>query len=258
MTETVRRRFESKAVLVTGGSTGIGLAAAQAFAAEGGRVMIAARRTEVGEAAVASIRKAGGEARFVATDMRDPQSVRTMVAATVDAFGGLDVAFNNAGITGDTSTAIGDADEALFEEVMAVNVRGVWHATKHEFRAMEQRGGGAIVICGSTAAIRGGAGRASAYYTSKHALMGLVKQAALDGATRNIRVNAVLPGMVMTDLVARGFETDQEKFKLLFSRIPMGRAGKPEEVARAVLFLASDDSSYITGVGLSVDGGTVI
>ena len=258
MTEIARRRFENKVVLVTGGSTGIGLAAAQAFAAEGARVMIAARRSNVGEAAVASINKAGGEARFVATDMRDPQSVRNMVAATVDAFGGHDVAFNNAGITGNTSTAIGDADEALFEEVMAVNVSGVWHATKHEFRAMEQRGGGAIVICGSAAAIRGGAGRASAYYTSKHALMGLVKQAALDGATRNIRVNAVLPGMVMTDLVATGFATDPEKFKLLFSRIPMGRAGKPEEVAKAVLFLACDDSSYITGVGLSVDGGTVI
>ena len=258
MSEPTRQRFQNKVVLVTGGSAGIGLATAQAFAAEGARVMIAARRADVGAAAAAAIRKSGGEARFVATDMRDAASIRAMVEATVAAYGGLDVAFNNAGITGDTATPIFDANEETFDEVIAVNVRGVWLATKHEFKAMLRRGGGAIVICGSAAGIRGGAGRASAYYTSKHALMGLLKQAALDGATRNIRVNAVLPGMVMTDLVARGFAENEAKFKQLFSRIPMGRAGKPEEVAKAVLFLASDDSSFITGVGLPVDGGTVI
>jgi NAD(P)-dependent dehydrogenase (short-subunit alcohol dehydrogenase family) len=220
--------------------------------------MIAARRRDVGEAAVAEINAAGGEARFVPTDMADPQSVRTMVAATIDAFGAIDVAFNNAGITGNTSTAIFDASEEEFDEVMSVNVRGVWHATKYEFREMMARGGGAIVNCGSTAAIRGGAGRASAYYTSKHAIMGLTKQAAIDGATRNIRVNAILPGLVMTDIVAKGFAHDQAKLQLLSSRIPMQRPGTADEIAKAVLFLASDDASYVTGIGLSVDGGTTI
>ena len=142
--------------------------------------------------------------------------------------------------------------------MMNVNVRGVWYATKYAFAAMEERGGGAIVMCGSTAAIRGGAGRASAYYTSKHAVMGLTKQVAIDGATRNIRCNAVLPGLVMTDIIDKSFGNDPSKLELLKSMIPMKRPGRVEEIAQAVLFLASDDASYITGVGLSVDGGTTI
>lgn len=258
MAADARRRFEGKVALVTGGSAGIGLATAKAFAREGASVMIAARGRAAGEAAVAAIVAAKGVARFVAADMSKPQSVKDMVTATVDAFGRLDIAFNNAGITGNTSTPIADADETEFDEVLSVNTRGVWYATKYEFREMVKRGGGAIVICGSTAAIRGGAGRASAYYTSKHALMGLMKQAALDGAQLNIRVNAVLPGLVMTELTHRGFANDQEKLKLLFSRIPMARAGRAEEIANAVLFLCSDEASYVTGVGLCVDGGTAI
>jgi NAD(P)-dependent dehydrogenase (short-subunit alcohol dehydrogenase family) len=258
MPESPRRRFENKVALVTGGSAGIGLATAKAFAAEGARVVIAARRPDVGAAAVEHIRKLGGEAHFVPTDMADPESVKRMVGATIERYGGLDVAYNNAGMTGDTSTAIDEADEAMFAQVMAVNTTGVWYATKYEFRAMKARGGGSIVICGSSASFRGGAGRASGYYTSKHALMGLMKQAALDGAAHNIRVNAVLPGLVMTELTAKGFANAQDKLKLFFSRIPMSRAGQVEEIANAVLFLASEDSSYITGVGLPVDGGATV
>jgi NAD(P)-dependent dehydrogenase (short-subunit alcohol dehydrogenase family) len=141
---------------------------------------------------------------------------------------------------------------------MNVNVRGVWYATKYEFRAMLERGAGAIVICASSAAIRGGAGRASAYYTSKHAVMGLMKQAAMDGAARNIRVNAVLPGLVMTDIIKKSFANDLSKLEMYKSRIPMQRPGETTEIAKAVLFLASDDAAYVTGVGLSVDGGATI
>jgi NAD(P)-dependent dehydrogenase (short-subunit alcohol dehydrogenase family) len=255
MTPVQQRRFEGKVALVTGGNAGIGLATARAFALEGARVMIAARRRAEGDAAAAAITAAGGQAAFVATDVTDSRSVRDMVAACVEAFGGLDIAFNNAGITGQTSATIPDADEAVFDQVMAVNVKGVWLCMKHEIPVMLERGGGAIVNCSSTAGIRGGAGRAGAYYASKHAIMGLTGQAAMEGATRNIRVNAVLPGMVMTDLIATSFANDPDKLQLLFSRIPMARSGRPEEIAKAVLWLASDESSYVTGVGLPVDGG---
>ncbi|MDW8258586.1 MAG: glucose 1-dehydrogenase [Gammaproteobacteria bacterium] len=254
----LRRRFEGKIAIVTGGSAGIGLATARAFAAEGAKVVIAARRREPGEAAAREIRASGGEATFIAADMTDPAAVRALVDAALATYGGLDIAYNNAGMTGDTATPIDQADPALFDEVIATNVRGVWLCTKYQFAAMRERGGGAIVICGSTASIRGGAGRASAYYTSKHALLGLVRNAALDGAACNIRVNAVLPGLVMTELTKQGFASDPSKLEFFRSRIPMARAGEPEEIAKAVLFLASDDASYITGAALSVDGGISI
>jgi len=253
-----RARFANKTVIVTGGNAGIGLAAARAFAREQANVLIAARRRAEGEAAAAEIQRDGGVAAFVETDVTDGDSVRRMVAACVARFGGIDIAFNNAGITGEISAAVPDADEAMFDRVMSVNVKGTWLCMKHEIPEMLRRGGGVIVNCGSTAAIRGGAGRAGAYYASKHAIMGLTKQAAMEGATRNIRVNAVLPGMTMTELIEKGFAGDQEKARLLFSRIPMARAGQPEEIASAVLWLASDESSYATGIGLPVDGGVTI
>jgi NAD(P)-dependent dehydrogenase (short-subunit alcohol dehydrogenase family) len=187
------------------------------------------------------------------------QAIRRQCGTGDRRFGGrLDIAFNNAGMTGNTSTPIFDASEQDFEQVIDVNVRGVWYCTKYEFAEMVKCGGGSIVICGSTASLRGGVGRASAYYTSKHAVMGLVKQAAIDGATRNIRVNAVLPGMCMTELVVTGFANDPGKLKELADRIPMKRSAAPEEIANPVLFLASSEASYITGVGLSVDGGATI
>jgi NAD(P)-dependent dehydrogenase (short-subunit alcohol dehydrogenase family) len=220
--------------------------------------MIVSRSKEKCEKAVADISAAGGTAKYVTGDMGDPQAVKDSVAATVAAFGGLDIAFNNAGITGNTQLPIFEADEADFEKVLSLNTRGVWYATKCQFAEMLKRGGGSIVVCGSVASIRGGMGRASAYYTSKHAVMGLVKQAAIDGGTRNVRVNAVLPGMIMTELVKHAFEVNPEKFNALAAVAPMKRVGRPEEVAAAVLFLCSDEASYITGVGLPVDGGNSI
>lgn len=243
-------------MLVAGGTKGIGLAAARAFAAEGARVMLTGRDRAAGEAAVAQI---GPEARFQSCDMADPASVKAMVEAAVAAFGRLDVAYNNAGIFVSQPLPIWEADDADFEHVMAVNAHGVWHAVKHQFRAMRETGGGAICICGSTASVRGGAiGRsASAYFTSKHALMGLTKQAALDGARCNIRVNAVLPGLIETEMMAASY-ADPDKAAQRLARIPMHRSGRPQEIADAVLFLCSEEASYITGVGLSVDGGSTV
>lgn len=262
MSENGRHRFVGKVVIVTGGNAGIGLASAVAFAREGAKVVIAARRRAEGEAAAAKVAAAGaaagGEALYVETDVTSGASVRAMVARCVERFGGLDVAFNNAGITGEISATIEDADEATFDQVMAINVKGTWLCMKHEMPELLKRGGGVIVNCGSTAAIRGGAGRAGAYYASKHAIMGLTKQGAMEGGPRNVRVNAVLPGLTMTELVERGFGQDPEKLKFFQSRIPLGRAAQPEEIASAVLWLASDESSYATGIGLSMDGGITI
>jgi NAD(P)-dependent dehydrogenase (short-subunit alcohol dehydrogenase family) len=255
MSITAGSRFKGKVALVTGGNAGTDLSTALSFAMEGAQVVIAARRQSEGEAAVARIRAAGGEASFVQTDVTNARSVSNLVDACVECYGGLDVAFN---ITGSTTSRIEDADEATFDQVMAVNVKGVWLSMKYEIPAMLKRGGGSIINCGSGAAIRGGSGRAGAYYASKHAVMGMTRNIAVECATRNIRVNAVLPGMVMTELVARGFADDQEKLRLLCSRIPMARTGEPAEVAAAVLWLASPDSAYVTGTGLSVDGGFTI
>jgi len=248
-------RFRGKVALVTGGSTGIGFAAAMAFACEGAKVVIAARRHEQGEAAVKTIMHKGGDARFFAADMSNPLAIESVIKETVTSLGRLDIAFNNAGRSSNSSLPIYDADEKEFEDIMAINTRGVWYATKYQMREMVKTGGGSIVICGSVASIRGGTGRASAYYTSKHAIMGLTKQAALDGARHNIRVNAVLPGLVMTELVEKKFFQDQDRLRQHFAKIPLGRPGEGKEIADAVLFLCSDDSSYITGVGLPVDGG---
>ena len=254
---SARRRFESKVALVTGGNDGIGLASARAFAAEGAKVMIAARRADAGEAAAASIRDAGGEAAFVQTDVTQADSVRNMVAACVEKFGRLDIAYNNAGITGAVTTNIEEADEDLFDQVMAINVKGVWLSMKYEIPEMLKAGGGAIVNCSSVAGLRGSP-KTGAYYGSKHAVLGLTKVAALENAARGIRVNAVCPGLVMTDLVHRGFAEAQDKLAMLTARIPMQRTGQVEEVAQAVLYLASDDAAFVTGVALPVDGGTCV
>ena len=257
MAEAPRQRFQGKVALVTGGNDGIGLATARAFAAEGARVMIAGRRADAGDAAAASIRDTGAEAAFVQADVTRAESVRAMVAACVERFGRLDVAYNNAGITGAVTTNIEDADEDVFDQVMAINVKGVWLSMKYEIPELLKAGGGAIVNCSSVAGLRGSP-KTGAYYASKHAVNGLTKVAALENATRNIRVNAVCPGLVMTDLVHRGFAEAQDKLAMLTARIPMQRTGHVDEVAQAVLWLASDDAGFVTGTLVPVDGGTSV
>jgi NAD(P)-dependent dehydrogenase (short-subunit alcohol dehydrogenase family) len=248
--------FNGKVALVTGGNSGLGFAAASALARLGAQVMLAARRTKEGEQAACAIRDEGGVAAFVETDVTDAKSVKAMVDACVETFGRLDVAFNNAGITGQVNAEVADADEDIFDQVMAVNVRGVFLSMKYEVPAMLAGGGGAIVNCSSGAGLRGGP-KASPYYASKHAVIGLTKSVALEYAQRNIRVNAVCPGLILTDIVRFGFADAPEKLARLSGRIPMARTGEPEEVARTVVWLASAESSFVNGVALPVDGGTV-
>jgi NAD(P)-dependent dehydrogenase (short-subunit alcohol dehydrogenase family) len=257
MTDRGRSRFEGKVALVTGGNSGIGLETAKAFAAEGARVMIAARRVPEGEQAVAEIKAAGGEAAFVETDITSGASVRAMVEACIAAYGRLDVAFNNSGITGPAGTSIIDTDEAVFDQVMGVNAKGVWLSMKHQIPEMLKVGGGAIVNCGSFASLRASP-RPSVYFGSKHAVYGLTKSAALEYADQNIRVNLVCPGLVMTDLIANAFADAPELLAARVNNIPMKRAGRPREVSDAVLWLASDESSFVTGIALPVDGATAV
>lgn len=251
------QRFEGKVALVVGGNAGIGLATARAFAAQGARVMISGRRIAECEAAVDSIRAAGGTAAHVEADVTQAESVERMVARTVETFGALHIAYNNAGITGTVNLNVEDAALSMFEQVMAINVTGTWLAMKYEVPAILASGGGAIVNCGSVAALRGSPG-CSAYYASKHAVLGMTKCVALENAARGIRVNAVCPGLVMTELVEHGFAAAPDKLAMLTARIPMQRTGRPEEVASAVLWLASEDSSFVNGVALPVDGATSV
>ena len=251
------QRFANKVALVVGGNTGIGLATAQAFAAEGAKVMISGRRRDACEAAVESILSTGGQAAFVEADITQAESAEAMVAKTVETFGGLHVAYNNAGITGTVNLFVEDAELSMFEQVMAINVTGTWLSMKYEVPAILASGGGAIINCGSVAGLRGSPG-CSAYYGSKHAVLGMTKCVALENANRGIRVNAVCPGLVMSDLVESGFAGAEDKLAMLTARIPMQRTGTPDEIAKAVLWLGSDEASFITGVAVPVDGATSV
>jgi len=256
-TARARQRFAGKVALVTGGSSGIGQEVCFALAREGAKVIVAARRQAEGEATALRIRAEGGEALFAAADVTQADSVRNMVRRGVERYGRLDVAFNNAGITGSTNRTIVEFEEADFDQTLAINLKGAWLCMKYEIPELLRAGGGSIVNCASTAGLRGGA-RASAYYTSKHGLIGLTKSVALEYAAQGVRINAICPGMTDTELVARQSAAAPEKFAALRQRIPMGRTAAVSEIASAVLWLCSDEASYSTGAVLSVDGGFVI
>lgn len=246
-------RFVGKVVLVTGGTSGIGRVTAEAFAAEGAKVIVSGRREPEGLAVVEGIRKAGGEATFVRADVSKEDDVRQLVAKTVAKYGRLDVAFNNAGV--EWMGALTDATEADYRRVFDANVWGVLAAMKYEIPELLKAGGGAIVNTSSVAGHVGLVG-ASVYIASKHAVEGLTKTAALEYAKQGIRITAVAPAAIATDMIDRfvgGEHTDQGKG--LAAMHPVGRMGRSEEVAAAVLYLASDAAKFVTGVSLPVDGG---
>ena len=248
---TAQRAFEGKVVLVTGASTGIGRATAIAFASAGARLMLGDIDKRSADTA-ASIVAAGGEARFVPTDVSDPESVRALVEATVQTYGRLDAAFNNAGLLPPTAD-FADMTVEDFDRTIAVDLRGVFLCLKYEIAAMLKTGGGAIVNTASVAGVVADPGMAS-YVAAKHGVVGLTKAAALDYATRSIRVNAVAPGLVATPMTSRWLDDPAFAAKLM-QNSPIGRPAQPEEIAGTVLHLCSSAASFITGQTFVVDGG---
>jgi len=245
-------RFAGRGILVTGAGSGIGRAAAQLFANEGGRVAVVDQDENEALATVTSIRQAGGEALAIGADVSREADCRGMVERALAAYGRLHVAFNNAGI-GASGFAVADEEEVTWSRLIDVNLKGIFLAMKYEIPAMVSAGGGAIVNTASVAGLVGERG-IGAYSASKHGVVGLTRSAALDYIGQGVRINAVCPGATRTRILANWFQ-DPKVESFILSRHPIGRIAEPEEIARAVLFLASDDASFIVGQALAVDGG---
>jgi NAD(P)-dependent dehydrogenase (short-subunit alcohol dehydrogenase family) len=246
-------KFDKKVVLVTGGATGIGKAASLAFARQGAKVVIAGRTQKSGELVVNEIKKMGGEALFFQTDIAQEQEVARLIHHTVEAFGGLDVAFNNSGTEG-ILCPITDQSAENYDSVFNTNVKGVMLSMKYQIPELLKRGGGAIINNASIAGHIGFAG-GSVYVASKHAVLGLTRCAALEFASQGIRINAVSPGAIETDMFERFTGGQAEAKQGMIAAHPIGRLGKPEEIANAVLWLASEESSFVIGHSLLLDGG---
>ena len=242
--------FTGKVVLITGGNAGIGRATAIEFAKQGAKVVITGRREKEGHEVIAEIKALGGEAIFAKTDVSREKDVKAMIAQTLETFGRLDYAFNNAGIE-ETFTPLSNQTEEAYDQIMDINVKGVWLSLKHEIPAMLKTGGGAIVNSSSIAGLVGFA-MAPVYVASKHAVIGLTKAVAVEYAKQNVRVNAVAPGIIETRMF---LEVTPEIKQLLESTTPIGRVGKPEEIAGTVIWLCSDSASFVTGQTLAIDGG---
>jgi NAD(P)-dependent dehydrogenase (short-subunit alcohol dehydrogenase family) len=247
--------MQNKVALVTGGSAGIGRATALAFARAGARVVVSDVADAGGEETVRLIRDAGGEAVFLHADVSKAHEVEAMIGRTLEVFERLDYAFNNAGIEGEPAPTT-ECTEDNWDRVLDINLKGVWFCMKHEIAVMMRQGGGAIVNCSSVAGLIGTVGF-PAYTASKHGLIGLTKTAALEYAAKGIRVNAVCPAAIDTEMIARVTHGDAEAEAQLTAIHPVGRMGRAEEVADAVLWLCSDGASFVTGHALAVDGGMV-
>ena len=239
-------------VLITGALTGIGRAAAIAFARNGARVVVSGRRDEVGQKLADELRALGAEAEYWRTDVRHDDDVRSLVDRTVARFGRLDIAVNNAGTEGKLGPVTEQTAES-YADTFDTNVLGTLLSMKHELRVMIPQGHGSIVNLSSTFGHSGAAG-ASVYVASKHAVEGLTKSAALEAAESGVRVNAVAPGPIDTGMLTRFAGTEERKAGLL-STVPLKRMGKPEEIAQTIVFLASDKAAYSTGATFGVDGG---
>jgi NAD(P)-dependent dehydrogenase (short-subunit alcohol dehydrogenase family) len=250
--KTMTADFEGKVALVTGGTSGIGRETAVLFAKAGAKVVVAGRREHEGKETIELIRAAAGDGLFVRADVSKAADVATLVEKVVERFGRLDVAFNNAGIEG-VWVPISRQSEEDFDRTIDINLKGVWLCLKYEIRQMLKQGGGAIVNMASIAGLAGSAG-AAAYTASKHGVMGLTKAAALETARDGIRINAVCPAAIETPMAERLFGAPQVR-KYVLSCHPIGRFGRPAEIAEAVVWMCSDRASFMTGQSLVLDGG---
>jgi NAD(P)-dependent dehydrogenase (short-subunit alcohol dehydrogenase family) len=244
-----------KVAFITGASTGIGRSTAMLFAKSRAKVMVADINTDAGLLTAHLIGEQGGVAEFVKCDVAKEAEVKAAIDKTVQVFGGIDYAFNNAGIEGEQA-ATSDCTTKNWDKVIQTNLSGVWFCMKYQIPEMLKRGGGAIVNCSSIAGLIGFPG-IPAYTASKHAVIGLTKAAALEYAKSKIRVNAVCPGVIQTPMIERFVHGEAQALQQLSAGEPIGRIGQPEEIADSVLWLCSDSSSFITGHSLAVDGGWV-
>jgi NAD(P)-dependent dehydrogenase (short-subunit alcohol dehydrogenase family) len=246
-------KIDGKVAIITGAASGIGKATAMLFAQEGANVVVADFMDELGEETVKIINESGGKAIFVHTDVSKAEDVKNMIKTAVDTYGRLDIVFNNAGIEG-ASVDTANYPENVFDKVVAVNMKGVWLGIKYAVQELLRNGGGSIINTTSVAGLVAFPGL-SAYNATKGGIIQLTKTAAIEYAKQNIRVNCIAPGVIETAMVDRVLKGQPEAKAAFIQMEPVGRFGKPEEVAKAALFLASDDSSFITGTVLIVDGG---
>lgn len=251
--------FSGQVALVTGGAAGIGRATAEAFALEGLKVVVADMDKDGGEETVTAIKASGGDAVFVRCDVTKESDVQSLIETTCSTYGSVDYAFNNAGIDIEKGE-LNNGTEDEFDSIMGVNVKGVWLCMKHQISQMITQGGGTIVNTSSIGGL-GAAPNMSIYSASKHAVIGLTKSAAVENAKKGIRINAICPGVIDTNMFNRSRifnrsqASDPETRKLVNTIHPMGRIGTAEEISDAVLYLCSDGASFITGHAMSVDGG---
>jgi NAD(P)-dependent dehydrogenase (short-subunit alcohol dehydrogenase family) len=247
-------RLDGKVALITGGGSGMGMVASKLFITEGARVVLTDVADDAGEAVAKQIESAGGEAAFVHADVSKESDARSMVEAAVQRFGGLHVLYNNAGVMLPDDGSVDATDESVWDRTLAINVKGVAFGCKFGIPAMMDSGGGSIINVASFVAWLGAATSQTAYTASKGAVLSMTREIAVEYARRGIRCNALCPGPIETPLLMQ-LLSDDAKRQRRFVHIPMGRLGQADELAKAALFLASDDSSYMTGASLIVDGG---
>ena len=248
--------FENKVALVTGAGSGLGLATAKAFAEAGASVVLADANENSVRSAAEGLSAQGHKALAIQCDVADDAQVEAMIERTVAHFGRLDAAYNNAGVQ-NVAVEAADTTREDFDRVISINLRGVWSCMRFELRQMLKQGSGAIVNCSSIGGLVAGPKRGT-YQASKHGVLGLTKSAALDYAARGIRINAVCPGIIHTSMLDRMMATQADALNAMLKDVPIGRLGRPEEIASAVLWLCSSAASFMVGHALAVDGGYTI